>query len=53
MKFLHFALGIASYAAALLFVTFALLDDSLAFLACSLLSLILGEICHRRMQTYD
>ena len=53
MKFLHFGLGIASYAATLLFATAALLDNSLAFVACALLSLALGEICHRRMQTYD
>lgn len=53
MKFLHFGLGITAYMAALLFATMAFLGDSLAFIACSLLSLALGEICHRRMQTYD
>lgn len=53
MKFLHFGLGIASYSAALLFATMALLDNYLAFVVCALLSLALGEICHRRMQTYD
>ena len=53
MKFLHFGLGIAAYSATLLFATAALLDDSLAFAACSLLSLVLGEICHRRMLAHD
>jgi hypothetical protein len=53
MKFLHFGLGITAYSATLLFATMALLDESLAFVACALLSLILGEICHRRMSTHD
>ena len=52
MKFLHFGLGIASYMAALLFAAMALLDNSLAFVVCALLSLALGEICHRRMLTH-
>lgn len=53
MKFLHFGLGITAYMAALLFATAALLDDSLAFVVCALLSLVLGEICHRRMLAHD
>jgi len=53
MKFLHFGLGLTAYMAAPLFAAFALLDESLAFVVCALLSLALGEICHRRMQTYD
>ena len=53
MKFLHFALGIASYIASVIFVTAALWMDSFALIVCSLLSLTLGEICHRWMSTYD
>lgn len=53
MKFLHFGLGVTAYSATLLFFTAAVLDGSLAFVACALLFLALGEICHRRMQTYD
>ena len=53
MKFLHFGLGVTAYSATLLFFTAAVLDESLAFVACALLSLALGEICHRRMQTHD
>lgn len=53
MKFLHFALFLTAYTTALLFGGFALLGDSLPFVACTLLSLVLGEIFHRKMQAYD
>ena len=48
MKFPHFALWIVSYTAVLFFAVLALLADSLPFFICATLSLVLGDICHKR-----
>lgn len=53
MKFLHLALFLAAYTAAMFFAPLALLADSVPFFICAILSLTLGEICHKRMSTHE